>query len=434
MGKRKNRKQRILLAVLLLSLSLAGTGCGDDEQAKVPDTSWEESGKTISKEGLMSHGFFLEEDGIVISSKDRFLYSDWDPVEFDYICMDPTCSHLTKSCSARTIQDEASVLKDFSVIYQDRLIILHAYSQLTVNELSETVQEWSMVYQTDVYEADLDGSNRRKKVTFSGAIASPSMSYAAVLADEKLYFGGPSKELQRIESDAQGQWLTLEVWIDDAIYCLDLNEYTIETFAATEDKEIKEEEGYQYQLYEYDGMIYGIISNFYGDSAIWYRIDPEADVCEEILRFDSRAAWFGGAIGDTVYYFYMDSQETLYAKELAAGTEEREIMTVTAEGMIAMPFVLDGRVLLITDYCMEEGNHMAVYTVLDREGKVLDTFRYDEYINFLDVVADKILYFKLESDFKYELWWVEKEDLEDLSQKGVRIGPDMGYELDALAK
>lgn len=109
-------------------------------------------------------------------------------------------------------------------------------------------------------------------------------------------------------------------------------------------------------------------------------------------------------------------------------------MTVTAEGMIANPFVLDGRVLLITDYCMEEGNHMAVYTVLDREGKVLDTFSYDEYITFLDVVADKLLYFKLESDFKYELWWVEKENLKDLSQKGVRIGPDMGYELDTLAK
>lgn len=96
MGKRKTGKQRILLAVLLLSLSLAGAGCGDDEQAKVPDTSREESGKTISKAGLMSHGFFLEEDGIVVSSGEHFLYSDWEPVEFDYICMDPTCSHLNE--------------------------------------------------------------------------------------------------------------------------------------------------------------------------------------------------------------------------------------------------------------------------------------------------------------------------------------------------
>ena len=420
-------KQRTGFVTLLLILSFAGIGCGDGQQSE--DTVQMKG----TKAGLMSHSFFLEEEGIVISSGERFLYSDWEPVEFDYICMDPTCSHLNESCSARTLQDEMSILRDFSVVYQDRLIILHAYHLLEVDHISETVTEWSRVYQTDVYEADPDGSNRRKKVTFSGVIDSQSMSYAAVLADGKLYFGGPSKELQRIESDAQGQWLTFEEWIDDAIYCLDLNEYTIETFAVTEDKEIKEEEGFQYQLYEYDGMIYGIISNFQGDSTIWYRIDPEAGVCEEILRFDSRAPWFGGAIGDTVYYFYMDSQETLYARDLAAGTEEREIMTVTAEGMIANPFVLDGRVLLITDYCMEEGKHMAVYTVLDREGKVLDTFCYDEYITFLDVVADKLLYFKLESDFKYELWWVEKEDMKDLSQKGVRIGPDMGYELDTLA-
>ena len=173
-------KQRTGFVTLLLILSFAGIGCGDGQQSE--DTVQMKG----TKAGLMSHGFFLEEDGIVISSGERFLYSDWEPVEFDYICMDPTCSHLDNSCSARTIQDEASVLKDFSVIYQDRLIILHAYSRLTVNELSETVQEWSMVYQTDVYEADPDGSNRRKKVTFSGVIDSQSMSYAAVLADGKL--------------------------------------------------------------------------------------------------------------------------------------------------------------------------------------------------------------------------------------------------------
>ena len=36
-----------------------------------------------------------------------------------------------------------------------------------------------------------------------------------------------------------------EMWIEDAIYCLDLNDYTLETFAATEDKAVKEEEGYR---------------------------------------------------------------------------------------------------------------------------------------------------------------------------------------------
>ena len=240
------------------------------------------------KAGAMNYGYFFEEEGIVLSSPDRFLYSDWEPMEFDYICTDPTCSHLTGNCSAHTIQDEVSVLRDFSVVYQDRLIILHAYSQLTINKISETVEDWIDVYQTDVYEADPDGSNRRKMAAFSGSIEYPSDTQAAVLADGKLYFGGLTEERERIELGPQGEWLAFEDWVSDAVYCLDLNDYTLETFAVTEDKEGE----YQYEFYEYDGMIYGIISNFYGDSAVWYRIDPEAGLCEEILRFDSNVARF----------------------------------------------------------------------------------------------------------------------------------------------
>ena len=133
-----------------------------------------------------------------------------------------------------------------------------------------------------------------------------------------------------------------------------------------------------------------------------------------------------------VYYFYMDSQETLYVRDLAAEAEEREFMTVTAEGMLAMPFVLDGRLLLVKDYCLEEGNHMAEYTVLDPEGKVLDTIRYDDYITFLDVVGNKIIYFKRKSGLESEIWWAAKEDLEDLLEKGVQIGPTNGATLDTL--
>ena len=418
--------KRIRFVTLFLILCLAGTGCGDGRQAEDPAQA-----ETALKAGALSYGYFFEEDGIVVSSLERFMYSDWDPVEFDYICMDPTCSHLADSCSAHTLSGELEIKRDFSLLYQDKLIILHAYWQLTINELSEAAEEWITVYQTDVYEADPDGSNRRKKATFSGSIYDPGMTYAAILADGKLYFGGPTKERERIELGAQGEWLAFEDWVSDAIYCLDLNDYTLETFAVTEDKEIKQgEDAYQYQFYEYDGMIYGIISNFYGDSAVWYRIDPDAGVCEEILRFDTNVARFGAAIGNTVYYMYENSWQTLYARDLAAGAEERDIMMVTAEGMSAMPFVLDGRLLIVTDYCVEGEDRMVEYTVLDPEGKVLDRIRYDDYIIFMDVVGDKIIYFRGYPN--WEVWGADKEDLKDLSEKGVKIGPLNGAKLDTL--
>ena len=65
-------------------------------------------------------------------------------------------------------------------------------------------------------------------------------------------------------------------------------------------------------------MIYEIESSFQDDRAVWYRIDPAACGCEEILRFDSDVARFLGAIGDTVYYKYENSGKTLYAKNLAS--------------------------------------------------------------------------------------------------------------------
>ena len=416
--------KRIRFVTLFLILCLAGTGCGDGRQAEDPAQA-----ETALKAGALSYGYFFEEDGIVVSSLERFMYSDWDPVEFDYICMDPTCSHLADSCSAHTLSGELEIKRDFSLLYQDKLIILHAYWQLTINELSEAAEEWITVYQTDVYEADLDGSNRRKKATFSGSIYDPGMTYAAILADGKLYFGGPTKERERIELGDQGEWLAFENWVSDAIYCLDLNDYTLETFAVTENKE-GTAAAYMHQFYEYDDMIYGIISNFQGDSAVWYRIDPEAGVCEEIMCFDSNVARFHGAIGNTVYYWYENSWQTLYARDLAAETEEREIISATGEDMIVIPFVLDGQLLCMTEYRYEGEDRMAEYMVLDPEGNILDRIRYDDYITFLDVVGDKIMYFRGYPG--WEVWWAEKEDLKDLLDKGVRIGPLNGAKLDTL--
>ena len=429
MTKKKKLKQRTGFVTLLLILSFAGIGCGDGQQAKNPvQTQQKEGTKTASKAGSLNYRYFYEKDGIVLSSPERFLYSDWDPVEFDYICMDPTCSHLNERCSARTIQDESSRLRDFSLLYQDRLIILHAYFQVTVNELSETTKEWIYVMQTDVYEADSDGSNRRKMAAFSGSIDSPDDTHAAVLVDGKLYFGGPTEVRDVIRQDNIGGEMTFESWTNDAIYCLNLNDYTLEIFA---DSKNREGTGYQYQLYEYDGMIYGIMSNFLHDNAVWYRIDPAMDDCEEILRFDSNVARFWGAIGDTVYYTYEGSWNTLHARDTLAEAAEREIMTVTGEDMIANPFVLDGQLLIMTERCVEGEDRMAEYAVFDQEGNVLDTIRYDDYILLLDVVGDKIIYFRGYPD--WEVWWADKEDIRDLSDKGVRIGPLNGATLDKLA-
>ena len=434
MGKRTNSNQRIRLVILLLGLFLAGAGCGDSRQAENAKHA-SQGGETEHppKTGALHDSYFYEGDGIVISSGERFMYSDWGPVEFDYICMDPTCSHLSAGCSARAVSNEGEMLNDFSLLYEDRLIILHAYREVDAetwsNEDSGTeITEYHDVYYTEVYEADPDGSNRRKKTTFPGAISNTIISYTAVLVDGKLYFGGPTEDWSRWEYENYGENMTSSFGFSDAIYCLDLNDYTLETFAVTKEKEGM---GDMYQLYEYDGMIYAIESSFQEDRAVWYRIDPAAGGCEEILRFDSDVARFCGAIGDTVYYYYdANSSEKLYARDIAAGAEEQEIMRVAGENMDVMAFILDGQILFRTERSLEEGSRMTEYAVLDRDGNLLDTIRYNDYIVFLDVVGDKLIYFRMGSDWEH--WWADKADLEDLVEKGTQVGPFTGNRLDTL--
>lgn len=132
-------------------------------------------------------------------------------------------------------------------------------------EDSEEVWDISSVYQTDVYEADPDGSNRRKTATFSGSIEFPALPRAAVLAEGKLYFGGPTEVRERVELDLQSGGQKITTWVSAAVYCPDLNDYTIETFILMEDKEGPSV--YLYQIYEYDGMIYWMIRFSQDDSS-----------------------------------------------------------------------------------------------------------------------------------------------------------------------
>lgn len=434
MGRRIHSNKGIRFTALLLILVFALAGCGNRRQTGEPGkTPQAGEAENDSQTGKLIYGYFFEKEGIALSAGERFMYSDWDTLEFDYICMDPTCNHLTGSCSARALSGEGELGKDFCVVYQNRLVILHAYYELeTEYRDSETdITNWN--YYTDVYEADLDGGNRRRKATIPGSIDIPWGPYAAVLEGEKLFFGGTLKEKESVEYGSDGLPETVERWNTQVIYCLDLNEYTFETLAVTEEREGLNE--YQCDLYEYDGMIYATVSNFNGDCAIWYRIDPAGKECAEFLRFDSNVARFSGVIGDTVYYYYDNSGKTLYARDIAAGAEEREIMSVSGDDMSMSVDVVDGKILFRTDYDFEGEERMAEYAVLDRDGNLLDTIRYDDYILPGIVVGDKMIYYKMIDYGNYpdfELWWADKEDLVNLIENGVRIGPFVGTRLDTL--
>ena len=95
-----------------------------------------------------------------------------------------------------------------------------------------------------------------------------------------------------------------------------------------------------------------------------------------------------------------------------------------------MAFILYGQLLVRTEGRNEGEDRMTEYVVLDRDGNLLDTIRYDDYIVFLDAVGDKLIYFRMGSDWEH--WWADKEDLKDLVEKGTQVGPFTGDRLDTL--
>lgn len=54
----------------------------------------------------------------------------------------------------------------------------------------------------------------------------------------------------------------------------------------------------------------------------------------------------------------------------------------------------------------DTGDKVFYFYMNSQETKI----HYDAYINFLDVIGDKIIFYKLDSDSDWEVWWVDKEN------------------------
>jgi hypothetical protein len=154
---RKRKYGTILLSLCLVAS--VWTGCGGEK-------SREESSRS---EGIMNFGYLYEEDGIYLTTVgDRMMSSSWDDVNFEYICEDLTCDHQGESCSAKLVDHgEGTVPLGFCVKYQDKLIIFDSYAEDKSPDGVETDVDFYAMdfrYQTDVYEANLDGTNRVKNL------------------------------------------------------------------------------------------------------------------------------------------------------------------------------------------------------------------------------------------------------------------------------
>mgnify|MGYP002081933581 CR=1 FL=1 len=405
----KSMKYAVIMMLLPLMCACL-CACGGDRQTD----------RSENVSGTLQMGCFYEEDMIVLSAPERFLYSGWEGGGFQSVCTDPTCNHLSDSCSARTFHKADRVnWCNLGLVYRDRLIILHSYVE-HVDYRSQSADgagnyDYSEVWHTDIYEADLDGRNRKYRSSFDGGIGSVNLNDSAVMEDGMLYFGGPVEARSTMEYDDGGTLLYHELIYSDAFYGVNLEDYSVRRFA-----ENKEKDGMSYSYYVsiYDGYVYAAASECYLECGNWYRIDPGTGECEEIMRFDSDVPLFFGAVGNQVYY-RRNNDLTLYTMDVKT-KEERAVFKLEKELAFLEAAVFDDRIWVLTDYCMEAGSYMTEYTVLNAEGEVVDSCHFDEYILFYGLVGDRLIYSSVFPEEK--MGWVDLSDVRNLIGRGILIG------------
>ena len=125
--RRKRTRHIMNLAVVSLALCLF---CGCSGSRQQGEASKDPSDAEL--EGILNFGYFYAEDGILFSSAEHFMYSEWkDPMGFDYICRDLTCDHQQSGCTAKNFSSSDGDSRGFGFYYQDKLILVQSVCETT---------------------------------------------------------------------------------------------------------------------------------------------------------------------------------------------------------------------------------------------------------------------------------------------------------------
>ncbi len=417
MNKYRKNEFRIVIGILC-AVSLLG-GCGNSKQQ-------ENVGEQFNINGKLHCGYFYQDESICLATSEHFIESSWNLVEFDYICQEITCTHNSEDCSAKFIsynnllqsEEYETNNRTFSFEYLGKRIILITYCDDFITEtVDNSLCKFTQTYKTEIYEAELDGSNRKLVVCFDGGIDSSTISYASVLKNGKLYFGGMLNVSTEAEVDEDTGIITSQIdYVEHAFYQVDLLDYSVNTIGR---ERTLLEEGYTYQAYQGNNWIYLSRFNNTNEKGTWYAINNSTGEYQEIARFEMQAPTIVGIMNDVVY---ADRDNILYQYDWMMNDTIEEFYISDNEFVIADIF--EDEIWIATDMSHEEGNEYVEYTVMDKDRNVLRTNHYSEYITFLDVIGDKVLYLKPFTE-GIEEWWCELDKVDTL-EDSVYIGDYFG--------
>ncbi len=398
-------RKKLLLCVIMLMGVLLMSCTKDKVEKKHVD---------MELEGMIAVRYYFSEDEILVATGDRFMSSDWDEIGFDYICTDPLCAHKSESCTAVSTLDSAESM--CAVEYNGKLIMLKEYEEFDREDISETIRKETKKYYVDIYEAELDGSNRKHKLTVEGSVKSEDLYANVIVAGGYVWFGGTKSDCTISELD-KGYTYSCE----NAVFAVDLSDYTVKEYALEKDVTALDCTN-QFAVGE-DGVYVSKYSSGENTTSIYY-IDVGNDTCE--LIFKGEKCHIIGELEDRLFYY--DDEGNMYYRELSNPDEEKAF---TGEGYETGGAVIIRDTLAVMSKCVvQDGAYDIEYTFYDGLGNVVEKQAYDKYVGFYGEIGDKILY--VNPFDKEGMWWTDTDDLSKVPETGIYIGTFLGYEHDTL--
>lgn len=439
------KKRNIILAAVIFCMLVCSVGCNNGGDSSEKNNSTENSTADNgadapatnypSADGMSSYNYFFSKDGIGYTDE-RFMSSEWDEAGYQYLCTDFTCDHKTEVCSALIPVPDANTSYSEAVYFEreDKIVIFSSYKVAVFGERADKKWDDADYYYTDIYEADLDGSNRKLIKTIEAEF---KQNNSYLMIGDKVIFGGMKSEISVLDSFG-GMKTAENTKYDNAVFCIDLNDYSVKEYEVDNSKYYG-----SYYTSEYDGYVYLVMrspqvggTDENGNDTIiddidekWYRIDIYEDTCELIHEFTDTQVAFNGVIDNVMYYSYYG--DVLYSKEIGKDTVEQEFMTVESDADLLVANIYEDRLIIMTECEIMDGEYHIKYTWYDSDKNEIKSHEYDEWIVFNIFLDDKIIYMKPFTK-GVEQYWIDMEDVADLEDGGTYLGNLSGSDVDTI--
>lgn len=357
----------------------------------------------------------LQKEAIYTSTGAHYMRHDWNEEEYHYICNDIYCNHMDKSCTAFTA-DESDISCDNSLAfeYNGKLIILDAYlrngeTALELNENESSVCSWTY---TTIFEADLDGGNRRKVAEFLGGpseLAFFEIRCGLIVHDGIMYFAGAISHDVVFCADLEtGEATTYEVETDQC-YAVNLTDYSVQTFFP--EQHINGKTLTVSIFIDGDDVCFcksKFLDNYANNIKTVHVINKNGETVHEAELPNGSSVL---DIRNDIAYIFTKDQNVI---SFDLGTNESSIVIedVQGAGMLQDGFFCERHKDLTTLKDM-------IYYTFDLDGNIQNSYKYDNFYAIGITYGD---YFIVSDRLQEKLYMIDPADLENLDENRIFIG------------